>query len=173
MSKTVIQFIILGLILVMAQVLVLNHICLFNVAVPLVFIYIILRLPVTLSVNWTMTIGFFLGLTVDIFSDTYGMNALSCTILASLRRPVLHLYVSREEELPRPEPSIYSLGTAVYLKYLLTMTLIYCTLIFTIESFTFFNPLRLILRIICSTILSMLIMTGVDSLLTPRSEKRL
>lgn len=173
MSKTVIQFVMLTLILISAQVLVLNHICLFNLAVPFVFIYVIIRLPITLSLNWTLTIAFLMGLTVDVFADTYGMNALACTILAAVRRPVLHLYASREEELPRPEPSLYSLGTSVYLKYLLSMTLIYCTLIFVIESFTFFNPLRLLLRIVCSTVLSMLLMAGIDSLLTPRSEKRL
>lgn len=101
------------------------------------------------------------------------MNALSCTILAMLRRPILRLYVPREEDLTRPEPSLESLGTAVYLKYLLTMTLLYCSLIFLIESFTFFNPLQLALRVVSSTVLSMLLMLGVDSLMTPRSEKRL
>ncbi len=173
MTKTALHFILLAIVLVLAQVVVFNHICLFNTAVPMVFIYVIVRLPVTLSVNWMMTIGFFLGLTVDIFSDTYGMNALSCTILAALRRPILRLYVSREEDLPRPEPTMYTLGTSVYLKYLLTMTLLYCILIFTIEAFTFFNPLRLLLRIVGGTLLSMVIMVGIDSLLTPKSEKRL
>ena len=108
MSKTILQFILLGLILVLAQVIVFNHICLFNVAVPMVFIYLIIRLPITLSLNWTLTIGFFLGLVVDVFSDTYGMNALSCTVLAMLKRPVLRLYVPREEEFTRPEPSMLS-----------------------------------------------------------------
>ncbi len=173
MSKTTIQFIILSIVLVLAQVVVFNHIYLFNVAVPMVFIYVIIRLPITLAINWVLTVSFFLGLTVDIFSDTYGMNALSCTVLAMLRRPVLRLYVPREEDLTRPEPSMQSLGTAVYLKYLLTMTLLYCMLIFTIEAFTFFNPLQLLLRIIFSTLLSMALMVGVDSLMTPRSEKRL
>ena len=173
MSKTALQFIILGLILVLAQVIVFNHICLFNVAVPMVFIYLIIRLPITLSLNWVLTIGFFLGLLVDVFSDTYGMNALACTVLAMLKRPVLRLYVPREEDLTRPEPSMLSLGTGVYMKYLLSMTLIYCTLIFLIEAFTFFNPLQLVLRIVFSTILSLFIMLGIDSIMTPRSEKRL
>lgn len=173
MSKIALQFIILGLILVLAQVIVFNHICLFNVAVPMVFIYLIIRLPITLSLNWVLTIGFFLGLLVDVFSDTYGMNALACTVLAMLKRPVLRLYVPREEDLTRPEPSMLSLGTGVYMKYLLSMTLIYCTLIFLIEAFTFFNPLQLVLRIVFSTILSLFIMLGIDSIMTPRSEKRL
>ena len=173
MSKTVLQFILLGFILVLAQVMVFNHICLFNVAVPMVFIYLLVRLPITLSVNWMLTIGFFLGLTVDIFSDTYGMNTLACTVEAMMRKPILRLYVLREEDLTRPEPSMYSLGTATYLKYLLTMTLLYCSLIFLIEAFTFFNPVRLLLRIVFSTILSMALMVGIDSFMTPQSEKRL
>lgn len=173
MSKTTLQFLLLGLILVLAQVIVFNHICLFNVAVPMVFIYLIFRLPITLSLNWTLTVSFFLGLIVDIFSDTYGMNAVACTVVAMLKRPVLRLYVPREEDLTCPEPSMLSLGVAVYMKYLLTMTVIYCTLIFIIEAFTFFNPLQLVLRIVFSTILSMIIMLGIDSLMTPRSEKRL
>ena len=167
------QFILLGFILVLAQVIVFNHICLFNVAVPLVFIYLLVRLPITLSVNWMLTIGFFLGLTVDIFSDTYGMNTLACTIEAMMRKPILRLYVPREEDLTRPEPSMYSLGTATYLKDLLTLTLLYCSHIFLIEAFTFFNPVRLLLRIVFSTILSMALMIGIDSFMTPRSEKRL
>ncbi len=173
MSKTTIQIIILGIILVLAQVIVFNHISLFNVAVPMVFFYLIIRLPITLSTNWMLTIGFFLGLIVDIFSDTYGMNALACTVEAMLRRPILRLYVPREEDLTRPEPSMYSLGTTTYLKYILTMTLLYCTLIFLIEAFTFFNPIQLMMRIVFSTILSMILMLGIDSLMTPRSEKRL
>ena len=173
MSKVALQFIILGLVLVLAQVLVFNHICLFNVGVPMVFIYLIVRLPVTLALNWVLTIGFFLGLIVDVFSDTYGMNAVACTVLAMIRRPVLRLYVPREEDLTRPEPSMLSLGAGVYMKDLLTLTLIYCALIFTIEAFTFFNPLQLLLRIIFSTLLSMIIMLGIDSIMTPRSEKRL
>lgn len=173
MSKTFFQFLLLGVILVFAQVLVFNHICLFNVGVPLVFVYLIIRLPITLSVNWTLTVSFILGLIVDIFSDTYGMNTIACTILAMVRKPVIRLYVPREEDLTRPEPSMQSLGVGVYMKYLLTMTLIYCTFVFVVEAFTFFNPLQLVLRIVCSTILSMVIMLGIDSLMTPRSEKRL
>ncbi len=173
MSKIALQFVLLTIILVTAQVIVFNHICLFNVAVPMVFIYVIIRLPITLSLNWMATVGFFLGLTVDIFSDTYGMNAMACTLLAMLRRPILRLYVPREEDLTKPEPTMMSLGTAVFLKYLLTTTLLYCFLIFTIEAFTFFNPLQLLLRIVFSTLLSMIVMLGIDSLMTPRSEKRL
>lgn len=149
MSKTATYFVILGIILVLAQVIVFNHICLFNVAVPFVFIYLLVRLPLTMPTYQVLTVGFFLGLIIDMFSDTPGMNSLACTVLAMMRKWILHLYFNREDDLTNSEPSIKSLGMDVYLKYVSTFSLFYCTIIFVIESFTFFNVGMLLLRILC------------------------
>ncbi|MCM1484379.1 MAG: rod shape-determining protein MreD [Muribaculaceae bacterium] len=173
MNKTATQMLGITLILLITQVIVLNHVCLFGVAVPFAFIYVLLRLPVTLHQNWALTIGFAMGLLIDIFSDTQGMNALSCTILTMLRKPVLRLYFPREDELSEAMPSISSLGFITYMKYALSMSLIYCTLIFIIEAFSLFNLVTLLLRIISSTILTTLLLIGIDSLTLRRREKRL
>lgn len=82
MAKSILQFTLLFMVLVLAQVLVFNRLYLFNIAIPLAFIYFIMRLPVTMSLMWVLTLSFFTGLSVDIFSDTLGMNALACTLLA-------------------------------------------------------------------------------------------
>lgn len=173
MTKTILQFIALYIIMVLVQVIIFNHLCLFGVAVPLAFIYFILRLPVGLGINWVMTLSFLLGLTIDIFSDTQGMNALACTVLAVLRLPVLRLYFPREEDLTDPRPSIRSLGLGIYMKYAMTLSVIYCMLFFVIEAFTFFNPLKLVLRIISSSLLTFIIIICIDSIINRRSEKRL
>lgn len=173
MARTVLNFTLLLVVLVIAQVVVFNHLFLFNVALPLVFIYFIIRLPVTISLNWAMTLSFLLGLTIDIFSDTQGMNALACTIFATVKKPALRLYFPREEDLSDPKPSIKSLGLGIYMKYLITMSLIYCALYFVIESFSLFNPLRLLLRIICSSALTFILILGIDSLTIRKNAKRL
>lgn len=173
MSKTILQFAVLFIIMLLAQVTIFNHIALFNVAMPIIFIYFIIRLPITLNINWVLTFSFLLGLSVDIFSDTQGMNALACTILAALRRLIFRLYFPREDDLTIPIPSIKSLGMGIYIKYLFSMILTYCTLIFLIEAFTFFNPLQLILRIVSSTAITFLLLLGIDSLMLSRREKRL
>ncbi len=173
MARTTISFILLYLLLVAAQVVVFNHLFLFGVALPLVFIYMILRLPVTLGTNWSMTIAFILGLTVDVFSDTQGMNALACTIFSTLRKPVLRLYFPREEDLTNPEPSIHSLGLGIYMKYLITMTTLYCLLYFVIESFSFFDMARMAIRIVASSVLTFLLILGIDSLSIKSNAKRL
>lgn len=172
MNKSVIQQIITGLVLILAQAVVFDNICLFNVAVPMVFIYIIFKLPVLMNVNYVMTISFLTGLIIDMFADTYGMNALACTIAAGARRSVIRLYVARGEDLTGAIPSSRTFGKASYLKYLSTMTLLYCTLIFSIEAFTFFNLGLTVARILASTLLSVLLMLAIDSITTPRHEKR-
>ncbi len=164
---------IITLVLILVQVIVLNRICLFGMAVPLAFIYVIMRLPVTISKEWLFTIAFFLGLTIDIFSDTGGINTLSCLILGALRHPILHLYCPREDELTDRYLSIASLGLLTYFKYALTMTAIYCLLAISFESLTLFNAWRLVECIITSTILTTAIIIGIDSLTLPRREKRL
>lgn len=173
MTKNSLQLLLLTLILILAQVIVLNHVCLWGVAVPMAFIYVILRLPLTLHINYVLTFSFLLGLTVDIFSDTQGMNALCCTIAAALRKPVLRLYVVREDELGELMPSMRSLGTAVYIKYAVTMSLIYCTLIFVIESFSVFSIVMLLARIVFSTVLTTLLLVCIDCITVNPNEKRL
>lgn len=169
MTKTVLTFILLFIILIPAQAVIFNNLILFNVALPLVFIYLIISLPVTLSSNWAMTIAFFTGLTIDIFSDTPGMNALACTILAFARKPIYHLYMSYDDDLSGMRPSIATMGPAAYFKYMLTMVFVYCFIVFAIEAFQFFNFRLLLLRTIFSTIFTFIIIYAIDSLSIKRS----
>jgi rod shape-determining protein MreD len=172
MTKTVIQFIVLFLALLVMQ-LVCNKIVLFNIAMPVVFIYLILRLPVNLHGGWVLTIAFFSGLIIDIFNNTPGMNALACTIMAALRRPVFNLFVSRENDMNIPIPSVDSMGVSDYFKYMATLVTIYCTLIFLIQAFSLHNLALTVARIVGSSILSVVIIFGLDTLVSTRREKRL
>ncbi len=173
MTKSALQMLAITLVLILVQVVILNRICLFGIAVPLAYFYVILRLPVTISKEWLFTIAFALGFIIDVFSDTGGMNSLSCLIAAALRRPVLHLYFPREDELADPFPSISSLGFLTYFKYAVTMTTIFCSLVFIFESLSLFNFWHLIQCIIASSVLTTAVIIGIDSLTLPRREKRL
>lgn len=172
MTKTVIQFIALFLALMVLQ-LVCNKIVLFNIAMPVVFIYLILRLPVNLHGGWVLTIAFFTGLIMDIFNNTPGMNSLACTIMAATRRPVFNLFVSRENDMNIPIPSVDSMGVSDYFKYMATLVTLYCTLIFLIQAFSLHNFTLTLARIAASSVLSIIIIFGLDSLVSTHREKRL
>ena len=172
MTKTVIQFIVLFVAMVLLQ-LVCNKIVLWGIAMPVVFIYLILRLPVNLHDGWVLTIAFFTGQLLDIFSNTPGMNALACTIMAMMRRPVFNLFVSRENDMNIPIPSVDSMGVGDYFKYMATLVTLYCVLIFMIQAFSLHNIGLTLARIAGSSVLSIIIIFGLDSLVSTRREKRL
>lgn len=173
MNRSAISLLIWSVVLIFAQALVFNHICLFGYAVAFVFLYTLVKLPMTLAKEWQFTIAFSLGLIIDIFSDTLGMNALSCTLVMALRRPIIRLYVSRDDELPDAYPSNNSFGTFNFVKYVLTISIIYCTLFFTLESFSAIDWPNVGFRILASTVLTALLILGIDSLTARKSEKRL
>jgi len=114
-----------------------------------------------------------MGLIIDIFSNTQGMHALSCTIIAFVRKPLLKLYIPREEDITDRDVSIKSIGFASYFKYLLSIILIYCTCVFVVESFSLFNIYRLITQIISSSIISLIIILGIDRISNKQREKGL
>lgn len=172
MAKTVFQTIVLFVVLTLLQV-VCNKIILFNVATPIIFIYVLFRLPINLAKVWIFLIAFLMGLTVDIFGNTPGMNALACTLVSALRLPVLNLYVSREDEMNSPLPSIDSLGIGNYLKYMSTLVILYCIFLFFIQAFTLKDALLTVERMGFSSLLSIILILGIDSLVSTRREKRL
>ena len=173
MKNSLFNFLILFVALLAAQV-VCSKIVLFSVAMPIVYIYLILRLPVNYSINWTLTIAFLFGLFVDMFNNTQGMNALACTVMAMCRRPVFDLFiVMREDEEGDPVPSVDTVGISSYMKYMATLVTIYCTVLFLTQAFTLHNFPLTLLRIIASSALSILLIFGIDSLVSTEREKRL
>lgn len=171
MGRNIIQYTTLFVILILVQVLICNHIMLFGVAVPILFFYFILRLPMGMPVKGVLTLAFLIGVIMDISSDTPGVNALSCTILAVCRRPVYHAFTGNDETLAIAIPSISTLGPTVYIKYLFTCVLLYCTICVSIEYFTFVDIQRTLSIIGGSTLLSFILMLGVDSLMGGRKDR--
>lgn len=173
MAKTVIHFIILAIVLLLAQ-LICSKIALWGIAMPVVFIYLILRLPINMHNSWVITIAFFMGLIVDTFSNTAGMNALACTILATMRQPVFYLYVLRDDdEQTNPIAASETMGAGAYFKYMATLTLAYCAMLFLIQAFTLRDFPLTLMRIGASSVLSMILLMATDSLLSKKSEEGL
>ncbi|MGM9866299.1 MAG: rod shape-determining protein MreD [Lepagella sp.] len=173
MDKTLLNNFVVMIVMVLLQVLIFNNIMLFSVAIGYVFIYTIIRLPMSLHTNWLLTFTFLLGLVIDIFSDTAGVNTISCTILAMVKRPVLYAYIARDDSTKNIVPCLSTLGFAVYGKYLFTMSMIYTLLTFVLEYFNFADFKEIALMTICSSLFTFILILGIDSLIITRREKRL
>ena len=152
-------YIILGLV----QVLILNHIHIWNCMTPLLNVYFVLTFNRN-SPKWaTLLWSFALGLCIDIFSNTPGVAAAAMTLAAVLQPYILNLFIQRDNE-EDISPSIKSLGFTRYLYYALIMVLIYCTCFLTLETFTFFDWQLWLLNIGGSMVLTMALILAVDNL---------
>ena len=145
--------------LALVQVLLLNKICLFDLATPFIYIYFVLALDKDIDRNALMIMAFTLGLAVDVFSNTPGVNAAASVFVAFMRPGLLRLFSPRDEY-ENFEPGIYTLGVWAFVRYVVVATLLHHTVLFFLEAFSFANAGYLLLRILCSTLLTvMMIMT--------------
>ena len=165
MNKSFISYIFLFVILVLIQVLLMNHIVLFQSAVCLVFIYFLIKLPINLAPNLLLTLGFILGLSVDVLSDTPGLNALCCTILASLKKPVFYAYEQHDDQKRNISPSIGTMGFLNFSKYVFSLSAIYCILAFFVEFVSFSDIVQILIKAGASTIFTFMVILAIDSLI--------
>jgi len=153
--------------LILLQTLVLNRISVFGVAVPILYIYFLIKLPRNSNLFYVVISGFLMGLIIDIFLNTPGMNAAATTIVATLRKPLIDVFFSKVEY-EDFIPSIYT-ETGAFLRYIVVMVLLHQTLLFFIESFTFFNLTSTFIHIAASSVLTLILIVALDSLMYRRT----
>ena len=147
---------------ILVQVLILNHIHLFNVATPLVYVYFILLFPRNQQRWVSILLAFFLGLILDSFSNTPGETAFALTLTAFIQPYFLSLYLERDNS-DNFTPSMAKMGFMRYATYVLLLTFIFCFTLFTLEAFSFFNWAQWLLCILGSWGVTSLIIIAIDS----------
>ncbi len=149
--------------LVLLQVLILNQVHIGGYATPFLYIYFILKFNSKVGRNRLMLWAFALGLTVDVFGNTPGMNAAACTCLAFFRNSFLRLVTLRDlDEAFRP--GIKTLGISAFSRYVLLSSTLFCSFLLLIDTFSFFNVLVLFLKIVTSTLSTVVCMFCVESM---------
>ena len=149
--------------LVLLQVLILNSVHIAGYATPFLYIYFILKFSSGTSRNELMLWAFFFGLTIDIFSDTPGMNAAATVLLAFLRPTFLRLFVPRDT-LDTLVPAVRTMGISPFLKYLVVSVLVHHGMLLTLEFFSFVHIGALLLRIVTSTLLTVACIMAVEGI---------
>lgn len=140
--------------LVFLQVLVLNQMHIGGYGTPFLYIYFILKFNSKVSRNNLMLWAFFLGLLIDIFSNTPGMNAGVAVCLAFFRSSFLRLVTLRNlDEAFRP--GILTLGFSSFFRYILLCCSLFCILLLMVDTFSFNNIPVLVGKILSSTFSTM------------------
>ena len=149
-------------VLCLAQAFVFNRIHLFGCATPLIYIYMIIKLERNYP-KWGMLLwGFALGLTVDVLSNTPGVAAASLTLIGAVQPYFMELFVQRDAA-ENLSPSLKTLGYGKFTFFASMLTLLYCIVFFTLETFSFFNLSQWIAQVLGSAIISLVIILTIES----------
>ena len=158
----IINRVIMFVVLLLVQVLILNRVWIFNVATPLLYVYFVVSFPRNSAKGEVLAWSFALGLMVDLFSNTPGMASGPMTLVALLQPYLLELYVPRDSA-ENLEVTSATLGRSKFLTFSTILTLLYCLVFFILEAFNFFEWQLWLLRAVCSTGLTMVLMLAIDS----------
>lgn len=162
MNLNFLKAVLLFAILLLAQVLVLNHIHLFDCATPLLYVYVVLQFRRNYPRWGILLVSFLLGLVVDIFSNTPGVAAASMTFLGFLQPYVFAMFLNRDSD-EDLQPSMKSLGFAKFFYYAAVLVVVYCAIFFTIETFSFFNGLLWLECVGGSAMLTILLILAIEN----------
>lgn len=158
MNNTWFKYGIYFILIVLIQGLVVNNIQINEYINPLIYPVMILMLPFELNVLVTMLVAFVLGISVDAFSNTFGLNASASLVIGYLRPTILNIIKPRDGYDPVLLPSIHDMGKLWFLTYATVLLFIHHLWFFFIEFLRFDMLLHVLLKTIASTALSLLLL---------------
>ncbi|MGN6533509.1 MAG: rod shape-determining protein MreD [Ginsengibacter sp.] len=153
--KNIIRF----CLLILVQVYVLNQVPpLHNLVTPYLYFVFILWLPFKMGRRTQMLLAFALGFTLDCFTNSYGLHAAACVLIAYVRPFLINVLISQEgTESNYYEPSIQSMGFTPYLTYVTILTFIHHTFLFFLQALQTGGYFYFLLKSLTSTAISLLL----------------
>ena len=150
-------FILFTIVVLLVQIVLLNNLVLPTYLAPMVYIAIVAMMPIE-TAQWKMLCaGLLLGVLMDISMGTAGLNVLATLPVAYMRRFMLSLLcglssISKEEGLP----TMKRLGVRFH-RYIVVVVVLHSLIFYPFEWLSLSGIGFLVLRILCSTLISLLL----------------
>ncbi len=157
MLNEIIRNIIRFILLVAVQVLIINNIELGRFINPFLYILFIIILPFETPKWLVLLSAFLIGITVDMFTDTGGMHAAACVFMGYIRPGILKLFSPRDGYEFGTQPTVQYLGIPWFLSYAGILVFAHHLILFYIEIFRFSEFFSTLLRVIISSIFTLLL----------------
>lgn len=139
--------------------------------VPYIYYLYVLWLPFSMGRMSLMLLSFLFGLTLDYFTQTPGLHAAACVMIAYLRSFVVNILIPQEgAEQNYKSPSPVSMGWAPYAVYVLVLTLLHHIYLVLLEWLQFGSFLFFLGKVLATTGISLMLVL-ITELLFFRKEK--
>jgi rod shape-determining protein MreD len=140
---------------------------------PYLYYVFILWLPFKMGRRTQMLLAFALGFTLDCFTNSYGLHAAACVLIAYIRPFLINVLISQEgTESNYYEPSIQSMGFTPYLTYVTILTFIHHTFLFFLQALQTGGYFYFLLKSLTSTAISLLLILLIELLFVRKQRFR-
>jgi rod shape-determining protein MreD len=157
-------FLTLSVVVLLAQVLILNNIQFLGFVNPFLYVMIILVLPLGMSRHQILLLGLILGFLVDLFSSTIGLHMSATLVLAYMRFFILKYLAPRDGFEFNSAPSISEMGLAWFISYSSILVVIHHLFLFSLESLKFAEIGQILIRTLSSGIFTLFLIIAVELL---------
>jgi hypothetical protein len=138
---------------------------------PFLYVLFVILLPFELPAWIGLVLAFLLGFFVDLFYGTMGMHMAACTLMGWARPAVLRFMMPRDGYEFGQQPTMQDMGRMWFLSYAAILIFIHHFLLFYIEIFSFREVGMTLLRVLIST-MSTLLLVVVTQFLFYRAPQR-
>lgn len=153
-------------VLILAQAVVFNNINFFGFINPYPYILFILLYPVNNNRTLFIFLSFMLGLFVDLFSDSGGINAAACVTIAFIRPAVLKFTFGMIYEHQTIRFGNTEFGNRVI--YFTILTTIHHLILFSMEVFNLWNIILILQKTLFSGIFTIILCVLISVLFSNR-----
>lgn len=142
--------------LLFLQVLILNYVNIFGHINPMVYIVWVFLYPVRKTRSLFLILSFLLGISIDFFSDSGGVNAFAITFIAYFRLPIL-MAVLKKSDLDYGQFNLKTLSANKIILFISILTVIHHFIVFSLEYFSFSEFLNIISNTFLTSIFTIMI----------------
>ena len=160
------------LILLVVQIALCQHVCLFGYMTPALFLLALFLLPLELPLALQYLIGFATGLVVDAFAHTLGAGSFACTLMMFVRPYVVQFLDgsnnAKFENINRPVPGVKDFRWILF--YTLILTSVYEIVYVLLETMTFRNFGHTALVILGNIVFSVFVILCIEYIFHSRTK---
>ena len=156
MIRVLIKYAVMFVSLVLIQVLIFNQVQLSGFFNPYIYILFIILLPLSTPRYAVLILGFLLGLVIDVFSNSLGIHSAASVFIAYLRPLVIRIISNREDD-KNDYPGLHQNKLSWFISYVAIMVLLHHFVLFYLEVYTFANFFNTLLRVILSSLFSIIV----------------
>lgn len=157
----IVKYLFSFILLVVLQITIFLHTSIFSVAYCYIYVALIVFLPLSINRSWLMTIAFLVGLIIDMFYNTLGINVFACVTLAFFRNKIFYLFLGSSDFDENSPISIANLGISIFIPYVTILLFIHHFQIFLLINLDNGNYFYILYASVFSTLLTLfVIITG-------------